>query len=278
MLELSRMDQAGKLPAKGAASFFYEHVNGIFNEFKNLTSDEITDYVSKFDQNNDLAGLCSDSDVCFPVRYSELDPNKAELNRMIEAFFSRLYSSGFFDLSFVKKIVGSTIGAYYRSFVSRGNSNDLDVCPFCGILPIDGEYDPTRDAFDHYLPKSKYPFNSVNLKNLCPSCNKCNSGNKRDQDPLRDNDGKPRKAFYPFAECEPEIELRVVVKTNNWRELIDTDLEIRIQSASQPDETLRWQELFGISERYTAKCCSKNGGRYWLTRVFDECQNHKTHP
>lgn len=278
MSELARQDLADKLAENGAASFFYTHVNAIFNEFKRLSRDEIAVYLAHFDQNNDLTALCELSEGSAPVRYGELDSSKPELNKKIESFFSKLYSSGFFDLALVKQRVGSTIGEYYRSFVARGNSNDLDVCPFCGILPIDGEYDPTRDAFDHYLPKSKYPFNSVNLRNLCPSCSKCNSDNKRTQDPIHDRDGNRRKAFYPFRENEPDIQCKVLVKTKNWRQLRDADIEVKFESATQSVETATWQELYRIPERYAAKCCSQNGGLNWLKRVIDESHNYEKTP
>ena len=39
-----------------------------------------------------------------------------------------------------------------------------------------------RPALDHYICKSKYPFFSVNIRNLIPSCTACNSNLKSDHD------------------------------------------------------------------------------------------------
>ncbi len=65
------------------------------------------------------------------------------------------------------------------------------VCPYCNInlttIIID-DIDPVtnqavlRPALDHYICKSKYPFFSVNIRNLIPSCTACNSNLKSDHD------------------------------------------------------------------------------------------------
>lgn len=164
------------------------------------------------------------------------------------------------------------LNSYYVEFV---RVNDSGCCPFCGLLPIDNEFDPTREAFDHYLPKSKYPFNSVNLKNLAPSCHKCNSGNKGDKDPLYDKDGNRRKAFYPFSKTKADIQISVDVLSKNWLNLTSSDLSVTISSSTHTDEVETWNDLFRIKQRYSAKCCDKRGGLSWQKRVFDECQNYR---
>lgn len=209
MDELFRRDSAGKLDASGAACFFYERVNAIFSEFKSLTPVEIAEYRDQFEQNNRIEELCgNDADIA-PIHYASLNPAKRALNEEIAKFFKGIYGSGFFDLAFVKDILGSTLSEYYREFVDQDHDNNNDTCPFCGIMPLDGEFDPTRDAFDHYLPKATYPFNSLNLKNLAPSCNKCNSGQKLLQDPLHDKQKQSRKAFYPFSDTPTDIAITV---------------------------------------------------------------------
>lgn len=272
MDELIRLDLAGKMKDGGAAKFFFAGVNEIFNEFKYLTDDEIADYKLKFDANNKIEALCKGIDGLMPATYESLNPAKDPLNKKIEGFFKKLYSSGFFDLQVVRENLGVTLREYYRSFVQN---NDDGVCPFCGIMPIDGEYDPTREAFDHYLPKSKYPFNSLNLKNLSPSCNKCNSDNKHDKDPLHDDQGHRRKAFYPFCDEQPHISISVSIKEKKWDPLTPEAITVDIHSEDFPDETDTWKKLFRIERRYAAKCCNKNGGRHWLNRVMNEHQNYQ---
>ena len=272
MEELYRRDMAAKLKDKSADKFFYTAVNEIYNEFKTLSGNEIDQYKSYFAANNMVEELCSGLTVQQPFTYDTLDPAKETLNQKIKNFFKELYSSGFFDLKFVKDALESTLSDYYLAFVRENNDG---TCPFCGLQPLDTEYDPTREAFDHYLPKSKYPFNSVNLKNLAPACNKCNSGNKRDKDPLHDEHGNRRKAFYPFSETQSDITIVVSIKEKNWSVLTPENLSIDIQSIEFEDETNTWKELFRIEQRYAAKCCHKNGGSYWLNRVLTENQNYR---
>jgi len=57
------------------------------------------------------------------------------------------------------------------------------VCPFCGIEGFAAPAAPSED-FDHYLPKSRFPFAAVNLWNLVPAGSDCNRKYKRDLNPL----------------------------------------------------------------------------------------------
>jgi hypothetical protein len=36
--------------------------------------------------------------------------------------------------------------------------------------------------------------------------------------------------------------------------------------------------VYGIEERYKAKLCGENDGKYWLTQVLDECQTYDKQP
>ncbi|CCK78352.1 HNH endonuclease [Desulfobacula toluolica] len=270
MDELYRRDLAGTLRS-GAGKWFYEAVNEIFNEFKKLNNAEIDEYCQSYRANNLIETLCKNVPGSSPVRYSDLNSSKTDLNNRLSDFFKKLYSSGFFRLSFVKKALGSDLSTYYTDFI---RANKPRCCPFCGLFPIDTEFDPTREAFDHYLPKSKYPFNSVNLKNLAPSCNKCNSGNKKDKDPLHTKEGTRRKAFFPFSKVSADVQIRVDVINTNYTDPTPADLNISISSPSHIDEIQTWNDLFQIEERYSARCCSASGGLYWRARVLNECQNY----
>lgn len=272
MERLFQKDLAGKLD--GSGEYFYVALNEIYQEFKSLSVAEIQEYTNHFYANNDIENACSRNDACIPVTFASLNATKQSLNQKLEDFFKNLYSSGFLDLKNTVGKIGS-LTDYYKEFVKE---NDEGVCPFCGLLPIDGEFDPTREAFDHYLPKSKYPFNSINLKNLAPSCNKCNSGNKRDKDPLHDDAGNRRKAFYPFSTAHTGIEVTVSIAHKNWSDLKDGDVVINFGPIGMAEEIGTWKELYRVDQRYVAKCCYRNGGVSWLNRVFDECQNYKLTP
>lgn len=202
MNTLDRKDKAGV--EKGAGAFFYKHVNSIFTQFKALSPQQVEAYKEMYERNNDIESLCLGKR--HPTRYSERP--EEPLWAAIKSFFSSLYKSGFFDLADVKKAIGTDLRTHYKQLMKQ---NRPPSCPFCGLLPVDTEHDPTREAYDHYLPCSKYPFNSVNLKNLAPACSKCNSGNKGDSDPLAAADGSFRKAFYPYSTARHKLSIKVEV-------------------------------------------------------------------
>lgn len=273
LLNTYKKDLAGVLKKDSSEKKFYVLINEIYNEFKIINSTDTKTYKKYFLHNNSIENICNGTVGYNPVRYSDLEGRNKNLNKKLESFFTALYSNGFIDLVDTKKIVGSKTD-YYHSFVK---ANTIGVCPFCGLYPIDGEYDPTRDAFDHYLPKSKYPFNSINIKNLAPSCNKCNSGNKGNSDPLYKGD-KRRKAFYPFSKTVPNIEISIKLKIKDWTKIIPEQLDVLIKSKSFQEEVDTWIDLFNVDQRYAAKCCAELGGKAWLRRIFDESKNYKLTP
>lgn len=72
------------------------------------------------------------------------------------------------------------------------------ICPFCGLdyfQPVGTK----RNALDHLMPISKYPFVSADFKNLPPTCHACNSLYKLDQDILFDAAGARRRCSDPYA-------------------------------------------------------------------------------
>lgn len=68
---------------------------------------------------------------------------------------------------------------------------DLDVCPYCGRVPIDSATVGSRTStppIDHYLPKSHYPFLAMSFHNLIPCCHYCNDMSaKGNNDPIFPN-------------------------------------------------------------------------------------------
>lgn len=269
MEELARRESAELLKDTGTDTKFYLSVNKIFNAFKLLDRTGIGAYRKYFEDNNNIEALCSNTTGFQPVHYNSLDSKHTDLNDELANFFTTLYSSGFFGLAFVKRLIDADLITYYKDFVRH---NSRGVCPFCGISLLDGEFSETREAYDHFLPKAKYPFNSVNLKNLAPSCHKCNSDNKKAKDPLHDDQGRRRKAFYPFTSMTPDLSLTIDVMRKDWKNLQPDDLSIVYNTQAHQDEIETWKALFGIDQRYKDLCCgsNENGGKYWLTEVFDE--------
>ncbi|ERY41888.1 TPA: hypothetical protein ACRNW4_003273 [Pseudomonas aeruginosa] len=266
MYELHRADLAGE--EKGAGAFFYRYVNKIFKEFKSLSSEELKFYRKAFRDNNHIQALCEGRKE--PVRY--IAGAQSPLMDTVEAFFSKLYSCGFFSLKVVKEHIGADLQKHYSDFAYL---NKMPCCPFCGLLPMDSEYDPTREAYDHYLPSSKYPFNSVNLRNLAPSCYKCNSQNKGPKDPLHDEAGNRSKAFYPYSSDGYQVKVSMHFKSAARLPAEEEEIYIDLSCAGYEEEIATWDRLYKIRKRYVAKCLSSSGAKYWLQRVLDENKNYK---
>ena len=71
-----------------------------------------------------------------------------------------------------------------------------DTCPYCntGYTAVLAGRKKIRAAFDHYFPKSKYPYLAVSLFNLIPICSTCNSL-KGEKEP---------RIVYPYEESFDE--------------------------------------------------------------------------
>lgn len=71
---------------------------------------------------------------------------------------------------------------------------NVTVCPYCNRLYIvtlgKGR---VRPQFDHYFPKSRYPYLALSLYNLIPSCNVCNMAKG-------DMDTQKNPILYPYEE------------------------------------------------------------------------------
>jgi hypothetical protein len=269
MDELNRQDKAGK--DTGAGAFFYLNVNHIFNEFKGLQPKEIKTLRKRFIANNNIQALCEGRET--PIIYSQF--SKSVLDQTIKVFFSKLYSSGFFDLKIVKDNIGVDLRDHYENFA---RTNDIPCCPFCGLQPMDTEYDPTREAYDHYLPASKYPFNSVNLRNLAPACHKCNSQNKGAKDPLIDDEGNSRRAFYPYSQTNYNIEVSLTFLCGNRSPSALDEIQVNLECPGYEQELETWNALYKVKERLKARCCSTAASKAWMNRIKIECRNYNRDP
>jgi hypothetical protein len=126
------------------------------------------------------------------------------LQKLMEGFYTELLMTGF-----PPSIHGQNQRFDRDAFVAafwQANS-ELKTCPAC-----DGDKPPTIDTkvyadADHFLPKSKYPFLSLHIANLVPTCVYCNRSFKRDTepityirevDPLGINDGLMLCSFFPY--------------------------------------------------------------------------------
>lgn len=129
------------------------------------------------------------------------------------------------------------------------NAVPSHTCPFCGCENFDAPRKP-REALDHYLAESIYPFAASNLRNLVPMGNKCNSRYKLAKDILTKDNGTRRKSFDPYNCTGIRLSLE---NSQPFAGTLTTTGQVprwQIEFEPNTEEVLTWDEVFRIRERY----------------------------
>jgi hypothetical protein len=250
---------------------FYSDVKAIYANFASLSPQEIDQFQRWYQANNDIEKVCANDPATQIARYADIAISHKDLAEKLSAFFTDLYSpSLLLKLAPLKEKIGN-IGDHYKTFMK---TNDRGKCPFCGVNDMKGANHSKRDAYDHYLPKALYPFNSINFRNLAPACHECNSFYKLAKDPVHNSDQKRRKAFYPFATTAQAIDIQVTLQHADIENLKFADVRVQFGPAALAEEIETWKDVYGIEERYKAKLCNKSDGKAWYMEVMDEWRWH----
>jgi hypothetical protein len=254
-----------------AGDLFYSQVERIYGLFALLPPAQITQLQQWFQGNNDLEKVCANDPALHLARYADIAVAHRNLSEELATFFKGLYSQSLLDLVALREKIGD-IDDHYKTFMGKNNSGK---CPFCGIADMQGTYHSTREAYDHYLPKTLYPFNSINFHNLVPACHHCNSSYKTSKDPAytpKDptRAARRRKVFYPYTVTPYVIDLQVHLGHSDIEKLTPDDVSLQFGPPALNEEIETWRDIYGIDERYKAKFCMENDGKYWLMAALDE--------
>jgi hypothetical protein len=241
--------------------FFYGHVERIYGQFATLTPPQIDQLKQWYQANNDIEKVCANDPAVQIARYADIQALHPDLSEKLASFFKGLYSQQLLDLAVLREKIGE-IDEHYQAFMQVNTSGK---CPFCGLGDIKGIHHTKREAYDHYLPKALYPFNSINFRNLAPACHECNSTYKLSKDPAHNAAGR-RKAFYPYAAGAHGIEITIDLGTPDIDRLTPADIQLTFGPAAAHEEIETWKEVYGIDERYKAKCCDSDA-KDWLEQV-----------
>jgi hypothetical protein len=120
------------------------------------------------------------------------------------------------------------------------------VCPFCGTEYFDAPGAP-REALDHYLAKSRYPFAAANLRNLVPMGHKCNSNYKLAVDVLYGAGGVRRVAFDPYNHTKIGV---VLDESDPFNGSKPHTPKWVIEFDPDTPAVPTWDEVFSIRKRY----------------------------
>jgi hypothetical protein len=204
------------------------------NAYETSTNEEKKRLSNAYENNIQIESICN-LDV-EPISYEDLSLNAtSEFSSCLEklkSIQSYLYDN-LLKLKGFEETVG-TLKNYYEDFYDASVEY---VCPFCGLDNMLTSKDIYREAFDHYMPRSKYPFVSFLRENLFPICNTCNSTFKGAKNPIDYG-----KVFYPFKMDTNDCKLLFEVNGN-----IISDIEI--SSTKFLEEIESWNELFDIRRR-----------------------------
>jgi len=133
-----------------------------------------------------------------------------------------------YNFNHIPSTANSVWNAY--SFVFESG---LRVCPYCNrqyISPVLTSDGMMRADIDHILSKMKYPYFSMSLYNLVPSCQQCNQSLKGDKEsvinPYEDN----LNSYFEF--------------------MIDETGEIKTKNLDEDPKTEKYLEMFKIQLLY----------------------------
>lgn len=251
-----------------SGDFFYSNVENIYGIFATLSSDKICQIKEWYNGNNDIENACANNQGHEIVHYAGLKQYHLALGEALEHFFTKLWGHSLLDLKYVTETV-STIDSHYKAFTAQNKKN---ICPFCGLSRMDDAFNDRREDYDHFLPKSLYPFNSLNFKNLVPTCLKCNRTRKLAKDPLHTGNTR-RKAFYAFSANHPQLTVMIHLGHADIDQLMPDDIELSFLPTAVHEEIMTWRDIYDIDRRYKALCCGAEKNE-WLLQVLDEWRWH----
>lgn len=119
----------------------------------------------------------------------------------------------------------------------------LKYCPYCNAdmvytLQLDEREPPYKSAFDHFFPRSRYPFLALSLYNLLPACERCNSKFKRDKYK------EPLATFQPYLhDVDASTRFVLIGLTNEMRNRDSAKNTLSVHLLPKPGAPDKVQEL-----------------------------------
>ena len=120
----------------------------------------------------------------------------------------------------------------------------VKTCPYCNrqyILPIYSNNGKARAQIDHFFPKSSYPYFSLSLYNLIPSCSVCNASLKR------------KEEFTPNTLNPYEVDFHKLArfKVIPYKDQYIISLKARKDEKCDEEQVNRQKQMFKLESRYS---------------------------
>lgn len=115
----------------------------------------------------------------------------------------------------------------------------VTVCPYCNRSYIftvekDARNGKVRPQYDHFFPKSKYPYLAVSMYNLIPSCAVCNSG-KSDKDSFKDQKVQYLNLYVEGYGTKTVLQITPKKKKDRIHSYVGLAEEYTVKPESAPD-------------------------------------------
>lgn len=133
----------------------------------------------------------------------------------------------------------------------------MRYCPYCNAdmvytITCDDNGKTYKSAFDHFYPRSRYPFLGLSLYNLIPSCDRCNSKFKHDKYK------ETLETFHPYLDdVDSETHFILIGLTNEMRHGVESADALKIRLVPRPTSAnsveaslTNYQSLYRIDDVY----------------------------
>ncbi len=238
-------------PVVGELPSLDQRLRRLFRLLKQETPASQSKLLRAWTNNNSVQALCEDKALkigCFLC-------SSSALRKQLRGLFEYLYDEGLDAKAFIAAAGNKTFLDHYHAF----RKINAAVCPFCGIENYVDRTDRLRSTYDHYLPRSRYFFSSVNFQNLVPMCDRCNERpSKGTTDPLLGRNGKRRRVFYPYASCRG---IRLSVSCIQRPALGDGGkwkVVVKPANSKDSESVQTWKSLFRFPHRYETRLEERN--------------------
>lgn len=127
----------------------------------------------------------------------------------------------------------------------------IKVCPYCNrnyVLPLYSEEGKMRADLDHFFAKNEYPYLSISIYNLVPSCKYCNSSLKGQKEFTYESN------FHPFDKINADKLYRITYVPKSIDCFLgkeDFDIELIYNQAEKDWPRMKANnDIFKIKETY----------------------------
>ncbi|MCV6606594.1 MAG: HNH endonuclease [Campylobacterales bacterium] len=144
---------------------------------------------------------------------------------------------------------------YYKTFLDRWNYQivkelNINTCCYCNresVLVFNKDKkEMTTAEMDHFYPRSLYPFLSISIFNLIPSCKTCNSKLKGDLDTGDMN----KSIIYPYEDSfNDKAKFKLNIEKSNFYEK-ENGFNLQLEILNNNKKAKRTKDLFKLEELY----------------------------